>query len=81
MYRLVRFLNSLWWHIYAGSPKAKIQDIKARFNICKKCIYFDKKKSICKECECNISTKKRFLNKLAWADQECPIGKWFKINY
>jgi hypothetical protein len=30
-------------------------------------------------CGCAISNKKIFLNKLAWADQECPIGKWKKL--
>jgi hypothetical protein len=29
-------------------------------------------------CGCNVNTKKVFLNKLAWADQECPLGKWKK---
>ena len=34
----------------------------------------------CSICGCNINTKKKFMNKLAWADQECPIGKWKKIG-
>jgi hypothetical protein len=34
----------------------------------------------CSVCGCNINTKKIFMNKLAWADQECPIGKWGKIG-
>ena len=29
-------------------------------------------------CGCNVNGKKVFLNKLAWADQECPLGKWKK---
>lgn len=29
-------------------------------------------------CGCNVNRKKVFLNKLAWADQECPLGKWGK---
>lgn len=31
-------------------------------------------------CGCNVNNKKIFLNKLAWADQECPLGKWKKYT-
>lgn len=27
-----------------------------------------------------LLVQKIFLNKLAWADQECPVGKWNKIE-
>lgn len=27
-------------------------------------------------CGCNIGTEEKFLNKLAWASEACPIGKW-----
>jgi hypothetical protein len=27
-------------------------------------------------CGCNLNKKQIFMNKLAWADQECPVGKW-----
>jgi hypothetical protein len=32
------------------------------------------------ECGCNINNKKIFMNKLAWADQKCPLGKWNPEN-
>ncbi len=34
----------------------------------------------CSKCGCNCNNNKKFLNKLAWADQECPIGKWGKVK-
>lgn len=74
--RLQIFLKSLLWHVSRGLPKSSQATIKARYAICSDCISFDKQYSQCNECGCNISQKKVFLNKLAWADQECPLGKW-----
>jgi len=73
------FLKSLLFHIYNGFPKSTIKEIKHRYNICVNCDKFDKELSECTVCGCNVNTKRIFLNKLAWADQECPIGKWPKI--
>jgi uncharacterized paraquat-inducible protein A len=78
--RLKVFALSLIFHVYHGFPKCTNQQIKDRYEICKNCNEFNSVKSICKVCGCNLGTKKRFLNKLAWADQECPIGKWQKIK-
>lgn len=74
------FLKSLWFHVARGLPKSTQQEINDRFNICLNCEKFNGIKSECGVCGCNINTKRIFLNKLAWADQECPIGKWSKIN-
>ena len=35
---------------------------------------------MCNVCGCNINQKKQFFNKLAWADQKCPLGKWEEIK-
>lgn len=64
------------WHIYSGMPKADSFTIHKRYVICFGCSSYDKDNKQCLECGCNISSKKQFLNKLAWADQECPLGKW-----
>ncbi len=77
--RIKTFLKSLFFHVYSGFPKANMQEIKNRYSICLSCEYFDPKESQCTICGCNLSQKKVFLNKLAWADQECPEGKWHKI--
>lgn len=78
--RLKTFIKSLFFHIYSGSPKTTQSEIDERYLICISCENFDISRSICNICGCNIERKKKFLNKLAWADQECPVGKWKKIN-
>jgi hypothetical protein len=78
--RLTTFLKSLFFHIRSGLPKCTQSEILYRYNICIPCDEFDKQKSQCSVCGCNISKKSQFLNKLAWADQECPKGKWTKIQ-
>jgi uncharacterized paraquat-inducible protein A len=78
--RILTFLKSLWFHVYNGFPKSTKDEIIYRYNICLSCEYFNQKKSECNVCGCNINNKSVFLNKLAWADQECPKNKWPKIN-
>ena len=73
------FLNSLLFHVYRGFPKTTKDEILYRYNICNECEFFSKEKSQCGVCGCFVSTKKRFLNKLAWADQQCPKDKWPSI--
>jgi len=80
LYKVKTFCRSLFWHIWAGFPKSTKEQIQYRFNICKSCDMFDEKNSQCLVCGCNLSTKKVFMNKLAWADQECPQQKWSKIS-
>lgn len=78
--RIKTFLKSLFFHIRSGLPKSTKEEIFYRYKICETCEDFDKEKSQCDICGCNINTKSQFLNKLAWADQECPKGKWHKIK-
>jgi hypothetical protein len=77
--KIKTFLKSLFFHIYAGFPKCSKQEILERFAICSGgCDMYNTKDSTCMVCGCNVNQKKVFLNKLAWADQECPLGKWSK---
>jgi hypothetical protein len=78
--RLKVFIQSLLFHIYNGFPKASQKEIDQRYSICYMCNHFDKQNNQCKICGCFISTKKQFLNKLAWADQSCPDNRWYQIN-
>lgn len=73
------FFKSLWFHIWAGFPKCTQKQINERFIICSNCDRFDKVNNECMECGCNINNRKIFLNKLAWADQKCPLDKWSKL--
>ena len=78
--KIKTFIKSLFFHVYNGFPKSTREQILQRYSICVSCNEYDKKLSECSICGCNINTKKIFMNKLAWADQECPIGKWGKIS-
>ena len=78
--KILTFLKALFWQINAGFPKATSDEIRDRLNICMSCEYMEKTKSQCLMCGCNLSNKKIFMNKLAWADQECPVQKWKKIK-
>lgn len=77
--KLKTFLKSLIFHIYAGSPKSTKYEILNRLSFCTSCEHFNTKREECGICGCAISDKSIFMNKLAWADQECPVGKWGKI--
>jgi hypothetical protein len=74
--RIKTFLKSLLFHIHAGLPKSSQAEINRRYDICISCDSFDALHSQCKQCGCNINNKKIFMNKLAWADQKCPLNKW-----
>ena len=74
--KIKNFIKALWFHIGYGLPKCSQEQINYRFKICSGCEFFDRVNTECLQCGCNISPKKKFLNKLAWADQKCPIGKW-----
>lgn len=79
-YKIITFIKSLLFHIYNGFPKSTQAEINYRFNICILCDSYDKHHEQCLECGCNINNKKIFMNKLAWADQHCPLNKWEKIR-
>jgi hypothetical protein len=74
--RTITFIKSLYSHILKGSPKSSQKLIDLRYGICTNCTSFDQKNYQCNECGCNINNKKILLNKLAWADQTCPLKKW-----
>lgn len=77
--KIRRFIRALLFHIGAGMPKSTQDQINHRYLICLSCDSFDKNNAQCMECGCNINNKRIFMNKLAWADQQCPLNKWNKI--
>jgi hypothetical protein len=64
-------------HMLDGMPMCTEEQIIQRHNICLGCEYF--KDDTCTKCGCPLIRNKQFVSKLAWADQECPVGKWGKI--
>lgn len=77
--KIKNFIKSLWFHVYSGFPKSTQEQINQRYSICVACEKFNTLKSECGVCGCAISQKKIFMNKLAWADQECPLQKWNRL--
>ncbi len=63
-------------HVAAGMPMASDAEILRRHDICQGCEFF--KDNACQKCGCPISRTKKYISKLSWADQECPVGKWGK---
>ena len=74
--KVLRFFYALFWHCVKGFPTCNKIEILERYNICIRCEEYNKEESICNVCGCNLSNRREFMNKLAWADSECPIEKW-----
>jgi hypothetical protein len=76
--KIQNFISATTQHIQNGMPMCTDEQIIKRHNICMTCEHYDN--NTCKQCGCPLFRTKRFVSKLAWADQECPIGKWGKEN-
>jgi len=76
--KLKNFAKATADHVKNGMPMCTEEQIIERHNICVKCEYF--KDDTCSKCGCPLIRTKQFVSKLAWADQECPVGKWGKIQ-
>ena len=59
-----------------GLPTCTQDQIDGRLSICEACPYFNGQLCTHASCGCNVSAEPKFLNKLAWADQHCPMGRW-----
>jgi len=76
--KLKNFAKATAEHISNGLPMCTEEEIIQRHNICLGCEFF--KDDTCSKCGCPLVRTKQFVSKLAWADQECPVGKWGKIQ-
>lgn len=74
--RAANFGKALIEHKRNGNPKASKAEIQARFETCKPCERFDGEMCRHPKCGCSVNNVTQFRNKLAWADQSCPMGKW-----
>lgn len=76
--RAANFAKAAAKHELRGRPKADQATIDARLAICHACPFYRPGQEACghKQCGCGVSSKQKYLNKLAWADQQCPDGRW-----
>lgn len=72
-------------HAAAGFPQATDEQVAERFAACESCPLFKPKSGghgVCTHGSCGCSLKAVGLegrNKLRWADQSCPEGRWKSI--
>jgi hypothetical protein len=76
--KVFNFTKAATNHVVAGSPKCTDEQIHKRYSICNSCEFF--KNNTCTKCGCSLLRERVYMNKLAWADQACPVGKWGPIN-
>jgi hypothetical protein len=76
--KAANFAASAAAHVAAGMPQATDEQVAARFAICQGCEHFDGK--ACKKCGCPVVRAKKFLSKLSWAGESCPVGKWGPVS-
>ena len=72
------FATSAAKHLAAGMPQATEKQLAARFAICQGCEHFDG--TACRQCGCPVVREKKFLSKLSWAGESCPVGKWGPVS-
>jgi hypothetical protein len=68
------FAASTAAHVAAGMPQASEEEVARRFAICETCEHFDGK--ACRQCGCAVVRERKFLSKLSWANEKCPVDKW-----
>lgn len=68
------FAASAARHVAAGLPHASDEEVARRFAICQACEHFDGK--ACRQCGCPVVRERKFVSKLSWAHEKCPVGKW-----
>lgn len=67
----------------SGAPTCTLEQIDERDSICRGCEIYQPDPETPEigacthsSCGCPVTRKDKFVSKLAWADQECPLGKW-----
>jgi len=68
------FVRALLKHAGDWFRKCSRKEIQARLAICEQCDQYTG--TACAKCGCRVNLEKRFLNKLAWRSEACPLGKW-----
>lgn len=71
---LTNFAKAATGHIKAGLPQTSDEEKERRASICESCDQLNKEEYRCNVCGCMLHYK------ISWATQECPLGKWGKID-
>ena len=80
--RLANFTLAAIRHATSGMPTCTDEQIAERISVCRGCDKFLPEPSnpeigACTECGCPVSDQlSKFVSKIAWADQRCPLEKW-----
>jgi len=75
--KVANFARAAASHIAAGRPETPPAALARRQEICEVCEHNSGGR--CLKCGCGV-TGEGLLNKLAWADQACPVGKWDRVD-
>lgn len=84
--RLKTFTVAALGHVLAGAPTCTDEQIAERLRICRACEKFapapdNPRIGHCTICGCPASDLlSRYVSKIAWADQACPLGKWPPVD-
>lgn len=78
VHRTIQFAKAIVRLAKSGKDLLPEEQILARFEICKGCEYFTGLK--CTQCGCCTNTRAGLLNKLAYATEACPEGKWGEVD-
>lgn len=73
------FAKSAVRHVASGMPMCTQEQVDERFRICQGCEFL--KDGACLKCGCPLVREKKFLSKLSWANESCPVGKWGPVGH
>jgi len=76
--RVANFAASAAKHVAAGMPRCTEEQIAERFAICQGCEFL--LNQACSKCGCPVVREARFVSKLSWANESCPVGKWGPVS-
>lgn len=72
--KIMNFIKASYRHIITGGKRTSPIERNRRLSICKSCEMFDGR--ACMKCGCPITAHAKFISKLDWASQHCPLKKW-----
>lgn len=72
--RLASFGKAVWRRVRRWGDNRTEAEVAAIFAICEECPHLTDRG--CAKCGCRVSRESKWLNKLRWRSEHCPIGKW-----